>query len=126
MQKTFYIYTAEKNKKSDYMFIKKGFNFYAFIFGFIWFAHNKLWKISFVMFCLFITLLLLTKNNIIDSTEKLIIDIGVMFLVGISANDIKVYYLKKLGYIKKNTIIAKNILEAKKSFYNSLLNKKNS
>ena len=78
------------------------------------------------MFCLFITLLLLTKNNIIDSTEKLIIDIGVMFLVGISANDIKVYYLKKLGYIKKNTIIAKNILEAKKSFYNSLLNKKNS
>lgn len=120
MQKTFYVYESKEKSGSNYVFIKKGFSFYAFFLNIIWLAHNKIWNLFFILFSFLIILNVFKQKKIIDENEITIINFGIMLLLGFSSCDIKSYYFEKKGYKKNNTIISNNLLEAKKNFYSSL------
>ncbi|UAT42615.1 DUF2628 domain-containing protein [Anaplasmataceae bacterium AB001_6] len=121
MKKIYYVY--EKEGKKNKFFIKKGFNFYAFIFNFFWFSINRMWILFVLFLSIYISLNVLESAKIIDDIQKNIISIGLTFYIGLTANELKRFSLNIRGYKRTSTILEKDIMEARKQFYEQNLKK---
>jgi len=122
MMKIFSIYNhPEKSEPEKAVFVKEGFNIYAFAFGVLWLFYHRLWWGAFWLMALQASLQMTMKNNNFSSTSVDIILIALQFLLGIFASDIIKDRLKTKGYTLTDIAAANNQTEANMRFLDKRL-----
>lgn len=110
----------DSNPLENAIFIKQGFNFWAFIFNIIWALFNRLWLVAIALFalnCVFVT---------IDSPAMALVSFLVNIWFGFEANNFKAAKLEKLGYINFDVVTGIDPLAAKQRFFDKYLFNKQS
>lgn len=96
MIKTYNIFIKQNktsNAVDDILFIKDGFNAFAFLFNIFWFLSVKLWLFAFLFFAI------ITFANIIFSPlVSSIFSFMLSLLVGFEANNLLLYRFQRDGY----------------------------
>lgn len=106
------VYTDSSNKESKPLLIKQGFSFLAGILNYLWAFYHKMW---------FVALITLATNfaiNAIDiSHVAYSLNIGILFLFGWFAADLREYYAAQKGFELSDIILAQNEEEAEVKYY---------
>lgn len=116
-----YIKTRKEGDVEDLIFVKNGFAFPAFIFNFLWFVYNKMFKWVTLVIVLDVVLI-----KIIGFYNPSVFDILVIFfatslLIGANANYLHAKYLKAKGYEFVGCVFGENKEAAKLRFVEGYL-----
>ena len=86
------------NKKKQPHVIKAGFNFYAFIFGFIYFFYNRAWITAGAFFCLALMVSGLQTLFSVSEVMQVFLSVAMSIYIGFDAEDCLFGEYKKKGY----------------------------
>ena len=99
------------------VFVKEGFNFYAFVFTVFWALYKRLW-LPFIMILAFnVVLAFLVKSHVLLKLSSAVIQLGFNLIVGFTANDWVRARLLKRGYIVADVSAADNLLRAEQRYF---------
>jgi len=120
------LYTVLIKKKApeplkEVIFIKNGFNIYAFFFFSFWALFNKLWLLFAALFSLEIAANIFPQYLFFDKTYFELLAVTLHFWLGFEANDIKISNLEQNGYIIFDVVSGIDELDAERRFYDKYL-----
>lgn len=101
-----YIKRNKRNKIDDLILVKEGFSFWALIFGPIWFIYHKMYNEFIALAAL--NLIISQSSFIFNFSDRVLLELVVVFLVAINANYWYGLKLQKNGFKLVNIIHAKN------------------
>lgn len=106
--KLFNVLVAKNNSRKiqDIILVKEGFCIKAFIFNGLWFLYHKMW----LEFLVLITIDLALSS--FADLDKIVLQLGFVFIIGINANYWRVEHLKKNGYKFYGIVFANSMAEA--------------
>ena len=113
--KLYAIYTKKNQRKSskdDFVAIKEGFLFKAFIFNIVWMLYHKLWRESSIVIGCFAVLIILSNKNLINTAPYFALKLGILLFIGMNAKDWYQKALLKRGYKLLSYSFGKNEEEA--------------
>jgi len=99
------------------IFIREGFNIFAFIFTLFWTLYHRLWRWSLLILAVNVVLALATKNHLLDTNTGSIIQIAFNVLVGFHANDWLRDGLARRGYVMADVTAADSLLRAEQRYF---------
>jgi hypothetical protein len=103
------------------VFIKEGFNFYAFLFPLLWTLYRRMWMTAFLLAVWQVLLMSAAHTNVFDAPGLFVLDLGMHIFVGFSANDWLRSYLGHRGYLFSDVTIADNKLGAQQRYFDRCL-----
>lgn len=111
--KIYSVYTKpdENDAYGKTVFVKEGFNIFAFIFGGLWALFNRLWLIA---------ILLIFISASLEMSGKVQLSIISMLLslwFGFEAHNFKASKLVRKNFQLADIVIAKNLLEAQQKYF---------
>lgn len=120
------LYTVLIKNKSpeplkDTIFIKGGFNFYAFLFFSFWALFNKLWILFVALIAIELAGVYFPQFLFFDKFYFDLIIIALHFWLGFEANDLKISKLEQEGYIIFDVVSGTDNLDAERRFYDKYL-----
>lgn len=110
-----YVKKDSRNPLDTAVFIKQGFNFWAFLLTFIWALYNRLW-FAFILFSI-LSGMLAANEGIEFNLASLILSIW----FGFEANNFKTRKLERKGYIMFDVVTGIDKLAAQTRFYDKYL-----
>lgn len=110
-----YVNKGAYNPLETAVFIKQGFNFWAFLFTSVWAIYNRLWLI----FSLLTIIQIMLAVN--DSIQFMLISLLVNIWFGFEANNFKSAKLEKKGYILFDVVTGIDELSASQRFFDRYL-----
>lgn len=102
-------------------FVPEGFNLMAFIFGGLWALYQRLWVLSFILFCLNIAIDGMAEHFGFSLLSMYVLQLGLQVMVGFQANDARRIALVRRGYIVVDMVAANTLLQAEQRFYDRYL-----
>lgn len=118
----FYNVFYKKSKHHDLeniLFLKEGFNFFAFLFGPFWFLFHRMWKEFFTLLLISSVFISLKNIAFFSQFDLLLMQAALAFFVAINANHWLAESLnRKKNYRLLGFVIAKNTDEARLKFVN--------
>lgn len=103
------------------VFIREGFNVYAFAFSGFWALSHRLWKAMIVAFIFHFFTLHLLQSHILLKPSYLALELGFNFLFAMQANDWVRGKLAKKGYLFADVSASDNLLRAEQRYYERTL-----
>lgn len=116
------IYTVHINprKKNPYetpVFVEEAFNWYAFIFHWIWALSQRLWLAFAAMLVIWVAINYLNYSLILHPLAMFAMQVGFQAFVGFQANDLRRRALKKRGYIVSDIVTSDNVVGAEQRYF---------
>lgn len=116
------IYTVHirANAKAPYenpIFLKEGFNFWAFIFVWGWALYHRLWLAAGLLFGLEALVRLAIHFGMLSPFTGTLFGLCVQVLVGFHANDLLRGQLRRKGYIISDIVTSDNLVGAEQRFF---------
>lgn len=99
------------------VFVKEGFNIWAFLFTGLWTLYQRLWIPTAIIVMINIALATLMKEHILSEFGAVAVQIGFNFLIGFHANDWLRTRLQKTGYILADVAAADTLLRAEQRYF---------
>jgi hypothetical protein len=119
------IYTVhikpEDGLRDKPVFIREGFNLYAFIFTGFWALYHRLWMPLLMIMLFHILTAYSVHAHILLKPSYLAIQLGFNLLVGYQANDWLRARLSRQGYIMADVSAADNLLRAEQRYFERTL-----
>lgn len=120
------LYTVLIKKKSpeplkETVFVKSGFNLYAFIFFSFWALFNRVWLLAVALFAIEIAASFYPQSLFFDKAYFEILLTALHFWIGFEANDIKISNLEQNGYIVFDVVSGVDEIDAERRFYDKYL-----
>ncbi len=114
---TVHINPANNNAVEKAVFVREGFNFYAFVFGVLWALYYRIW--GFALFLVFLIFFFAVAEYVkwLDRDSLAIIHLAFNLLVGYHANDCRRASLARRGYIMSDVVVSDNELRAQQRYF---------
>lgn len=111
--KIYSVYTKpdENDAYGKTVFVKEGFNIFAFIFGGLWALFNRIWLIAILL--IFIS----ASLEISGKVQLSIISMLLSLWFGFEAHNFKTAKLLRKNFQLKDVVIAKNLTEAQQKYF---------
>ncbi|MGE0754830.1 MAG: DUF2628 domain-containing protein [Alphaproteobacteria bacterium] len=103
------------------VFIREGFNIYAFLFVPFWALYNRLWLVAAVLIGLQVLFLGLAQEHIISHVSKNLLYFVIQVLIGFHANDLLRSRLQRKGFVLADVAAGENQLRAEQRFFERYL-----
>lgn len=103
------------------VFIREGFNFFAFLFSALWALYHRLWLPGFLLLALNGALMFFVRDGLMHQEVVTVIQLGVNALVGFQANDWRRAGLARRGYILADIAAADSLLSAQQRYFERAL-----
>jgi hypothetical protein len=103
------------------VFVKEGFNFWAFVLGFFWMLYQRLWLPALVLFAFNVALVFMLKGHILSAPSIGAVNTGFNVIVGFSANDWLRAKLSRRGYILADVSAADTLPRAEQRYFERIL-----
>ncbi|MDX2082643.1 MAG: DUF2628 domain-containing protein [Rickettsiales bacterium] len=110
----------QEGKITDFLLLKEGFSFTAFLFSALWFLYHKMPKEFFVLSLINIIFAFAQKISFLSGENKFILEIAFFFIVAINANYWFANDLEKKGYEFVGVVFGDNLASAKIRFIENL------
>jgi hypothetical protein len=114
---TAHILPAEPQAYEKPVFVKEGFNFWAFLFTFIWALSQRLWLPAIAMIAVTVVLAWIGKHHYLNEASVAVIQLGYQILIGFHANDLRRARLNREGYILADIAAADSLLRAEQRYF---------
>lgn len=103
------------------VFVREGFNVFAFLFHFFWALYHRLWAPAVVIFVVNAMLVLLMREHVLSQNGIVALQLGFQFLVGAHGNDWVRARLVQDGYILADISAGDNLLRAEQRYFERVL-----
>jgi hypothetical protein len=111
-----YVKKSENDSIEDLVVVKSSFSYLAFIFSFFWFLQHKMWKESLVFIVVNSFLALLFHKNFFGSFDFIIMEAGLLAIIGLNCGYWFEQNLLKNKYQFVGNVFGQNKDEAKLRF----------
>lgn len=120
--KLFNIFVKKNSEEQiiDIVFLREGFSWKAFIFSNLWFLYHKMWREFFALFLINFVFVLFDK--IYFESDKILLEVGLLFVVGLNATYWRGLYLQKNNYEFLGTVFGSDDEDAKLRFVGDIGN----
>ena len=98
-------------------FVQEGFNIFAFLFTGFWMIYHKIWVSGFVIILLLGTIAALGLQFNFNPLSVLALRIGLQFMVGLEANDLRRRHLATKGYVISDIVAGSTLLDAQQRYF---------
>ncbi len=120
-----HIYTVHtkpgvKPENESPLFVREGFNVFAFVLTLAWTLYHRLWLASAGILAVNFLLMLCQDAEIFSEPGTLALMLGVQVMVGFHANDWYRAGLKRRGYIIAGIVTGDSQLRAQQRFFEQL------
>lgn len=118
---TVHIKPEDSHAQEKPIFVREGFNIFAFLFTFFWAFYKRLWLPAFAMigFCAF--LVFIDSEHIMTPNSLAIIQLAFQLVIGFQANDWLRRGLGKQGYIIHDISSGESLLAAEQRYFERYL-----
>ncbi len=99
------------------VFLKEGFNLFAFLLPFIWALYNRLWFMAVLLVGWQVFLMALLRSGMFGPAGMAALDLGMHVIVGYAANDLLRSSLTRRGYIFSDVSVADSRLRAEQRYF---------
>ena len=103
------------------LFVREGFNWFAFLFHFLWALYHRLWAPAVVIFIVNAMLILLLREHVFSENGIVVLQLGFQFLIGAHANDWLRARLMRDGYILADISAGDSLLRAEQRYFERIL-----
>ncbi len=120
------IYTVHVDPDSAHpyekpVFIREGFNIFAFMFMALWMLYQRIWLAAAVLIVFEIAMMKLDEAGIFSPLSISIMHLAVQVLVGFHANDLQRARLRRKGYVVADIATGDSLLRAEQRFFERYL-----
>lgn len=120
------LYTIHTKQGSDAtldkpIFIREGFNFFAFVFTFFWALYQRLWGFALVFFLANVGIVFAIRFGLLNDVSATIVQIALQVMAGFQANDFLRAKLSKKGYIFQDITSGDSLLRAEQRYFDRLV-----
>lgn len=112
-----YIKKSQQNAIESALFVRDGFNIWAFIFEIFWFAYHRVWLVIFGLILFYAIKIYLLHSGFINLLQADVLTLALKFFLGFEASNFREKHLEKKGYILIDVVTAHDEMEAQKRFY---------
>jgi hypothetical protein len=102
------------------VFVREGFNWYAFLFTFFWALYNRLWLVSTLVLSFNILVGVLQEAGMLTEGSGVVVLIASQVIMGFEGNDWLRGKLARRGYITAGIISGDSLLRAQQRFFDQL------
>lgn len=121
MFRNLHIYTVHIKpgaKQDDLpLFIREGFNVWAFALAFFWTLYHRLWLVSAIAVAYNVGVMWLLNHEIISEGTQFALLFGQQLVMGFHANDWRRTGLAKRGYITTGIVTGESLLRAEQRYF---------
>jgi hypothetical protein len=104
------------------IFVREGFNIFAFLFHFLWALYYRLWGAAVVIFVVNAMLVMLVHDRVLSDISIVALQLGFQFLVGAHGNDWLRARLARDGYVTADIAAGESLLRAEQRYFERYLN----
>jgi hypothetical protein len=107
-------YQAEENLP---LFVREGFNLWAFLFTLLWAFYHRLWLVSALMLGFNAIVMMLEQREIITSISATVLLLAMQVITGFHGNDWLRSKLKKRGFITTGIVTGDSLIRAEQRYF---------
>ena len=96
----------------DFALVKEGFSWPAFVFNIFWALWYRHWLAAIAFFAIPLAIAIVTKFIGLAPTGQTVLSLGWLVIVGMTANDVRRYYLDRGGFFEHGIAVGKNTDDA--------------
>lgn len=120
------LYTVHTKAGSDHtldrpVFLREGFNLYAFVFTFLWAFYQRLWLFGVVIFAAQMLAGAALSLGLLDQISVMLVQFALQIMVGFCANDALRKHMQKRGYIFQDITSGDSLLRAEQRYFDRLV-----
>jgi hypothetical protein len=121
--KTYTVYTkpGPSRLSERAVFVKDGFDLFAFAFFGLWALYQRLWLTGVLLIMLSVVLVLLQEQGVIALSTAMACDIATRLMVGFLSPDLQAWRLQRKGYVLTDVVTGFNHVHAKQRFFDRYL-----
>lgn len=118
---TVHIDPSKTNPVEKAVFVREGFNLFAFIFGVFWALYHRMWLIAIALAIVVVSFGLAEEAKALDMVSLTILQIAFNIFIGLQGNDLRRWWLSKRGYIMSDVVVSDNELRAQQRYFDRIL-----
>jgi len=103
------------------VFVREGFNVYAFVLTIFWTLYQRMWKYSIALFLINVLFVVLVRMHFMSTHSMGVVQFALSVLIGFSANDWLRVYLGRRGYIVADVAAGDSLLRAEQRYFERYL-----
>ncbi len=120
------LYTVHTKSGSDHtldrpVFLREGFNLYAFVLTFIWAFYQRLWLFGAVIFVAQMLAGAALSFGVLNQFSVMLVQFALQIMVGFCANDALRNRMQKQGYIFQDITSGDSLLRAEQRYFDRLV-----
>ena len=120
------LYTVHTKQGSDHtlekpIFLREGFNIFAFLFTFLWAIYQRLWKFALVILLANVAIVMAMRFGLLGQVSGGLVGFGLQIIVGFHANDFLRARLQKKGFIFQDITSGDSLLRAEQRYFDRLV-----
>lgn len=118
---TVHINPSKTNALEKAVFIREGFNFFAFIFGVFWALYHRMWWLAICLAVVVAFFGAAEELKWLDTITLAILQLAFNLIIGYQANDLRRAELSRRGYIMSDVVVSDNELCAQQRYFDRVL-----
>lgn len=103
------------------VFVREGFNIFAFVLTVFWALYQRLWLQAAVLLAINIALISMRLHHTLNPLSMIILQLGYQSVIGFSANDWVRHRLARKGYIMTDVSAGDSLLRAEQRYFERYL-----
>ncbi len=108
--------------KDEAVFIREGFNFFAFLFTFLWALYHRMWVMAPALFLVTLAAKWGADYGYFSMVTLTLINLAIQFISGLEGNNWRRDTLSRRGYIFADIVTSDTEIRARQRFYDRFLN----
>lgn len=118
---TVHINPSKVNALEKAIFIREGFNFFAFIFGVFWALYHQMWWLAVCLAVVVASFAAAEEFKLLDTITLAILQLAFNLIIGYQANDLRRAALVRSGYVMSDVVVSDNELRAQQRYFDRIL-----
>ena len=103
------------------LFLREGFNWFAFLFTFLWAFYHRLWRFGGAILLANLSLVLFSRTGLLGEATLPVVQFGLQIIVGFMANDALRARLRREGYLFQDIAGGDSLLAAEQRYFDRLV-----
>lgn len=99
------------------LFIRDGFNIFAFVFTLFWALYHRLWKVAALVFAFNVGVGFMQEAGFISEASGVVLLLAAQIFMGLEGNDWRRAALQKRGYITEGIVTGDSLLRAEQRYF---------
>ena len=114
---TVHIHPKKKRPHENPIFIEEGFNWFAFLFHWMWALYQRVWSVAIAVLLLNVLFAYANMSQWLHPISVTAMQLGLFFIMGTHGNDLRREALKKRGYITSDIVTSDNLVGAEQRYF---------